>query len=460
MSQSSESAPVEGSGGNWVAGPAGTATLPPDFEWEIPSAGGGGTGRTAGGPPMWSSGGSSMPPPRQPVRGITAALVAVAVAVAAFLAAGPLHSRITATPNNGVVVPLSPFRGDNGSPASRSEAQSPSSTSSATANLSAEQIQSIASKVDQGVVDIDTELGYQQGEAAGTGMVLTANGEILTNNHVVDGATKISVTVVDTGRTYTAKVVGTDPTDDVAVLQLQGASGLKPITTAKGSTVSIGDPVVALGNAGGRGGTPSVAAGSVVALNQAITATDDNGANAERLTDLIEVDAAIESGDSGGPLANASGQVIGMDSAAEVNGNRFRSDSTSGYAIAIDKALSVAQEIESGKASSTIHIGLPAFLGVEMAGTGGSGRGARNAAPAATNGALVAGVEPGTPAADIGLGAGDTITSVNGQAVTSASGLTSALQGHHPGDSVTIGWTDQSGSQHSAKATLATGPAD
>jgi S1-C subfamily serine protease len=292
-------------------------------------------------------------------------------------------------------------------------------------------------------------------------MILTANGEILTNNHVIDGATKITVTVIDTGKSYTAKVVGTDPTDDVAVIQLQNASGLKPITTAKASTVSIGDPVVAVGNAGGRGGTPSVAAGSVVALNQTITATDDNGANAERLTDLIQVDAAIEAGDSGGPLANASGDVIGMDSAAEVSGARFRSDSTAGYAITIEKAISVAQQIESGKATSTIHIGLPAFLGVQIAGTGtGNGNGrSRNTAPS-TAGALIAGVEQGTPADDIGLATGDTITSVNGQAVTSASGLTTALSGSHPGDQVSIGWTDASGGQHSAKATLTTGPAD
>jgi S1-C subfamily serine protease len=461
VSDSSASAPVEGPEGTWTAGPTATATLPPpSMEWEIPPSAGGTAG---GGPPPWGTGGASTPPPRQPVRGITAAVVAIAVAVAAFLAAGPLHSRLTTTTTNGVAVPASPFNpfnGTGGNATSQAQPQSPSSSSSATASLSADEISSIAAKVDKGVVDINTELGFQNGQAAGTGMVLTSSGEILTNNHVVDGSTKISVTVVDTGKTYTAKVVGTDPTDDIAVIQLQGASGLKTITAAKTSSVSIGDAVVAVGNAGGKGGTPSVAAGSVVALNQAITATDDNGANAERLTDLIQVDAAIESGDSGGPLANKAGEVIGMNSAAEVSGTRFRATSTSGYAIQIDKAMSIAQQIESGKATATIHIGLPAFLGVQMAGTGtGSGRGARNTVPS-SNGALIAGVEPGTPAESIGLGAGDTITSVNGQAVSSASGLTTALQGTHPGDQVSIGWTDASGAQHSAKATMATGPAD
>jgi S1-C subfamily serine protease len=457
VTDTSAGAPERGTGGTWTAGPYGTATMPPGMEWEIPSAAGGGPG---GGAPAWDTGGSPTPPPRKPVRGITAAAVAVAVAVAAFLAAGPLHSRITVAPN-GVAAPASPFGGNSGSATSQSSPQSSASSSSATANLSADQVSAIAAKVDKGVVDIDTELGFQNGRAAGTGMVLTSTGEILTNNHVIDGSTKITVTVVDTGKTYTAKVVGTDPTDDVAVIQLQGASGLKTISTAKASSVSIGDPVVAVGNAGGRGGTPSVAAGSVVALNQAITATDDNGGNAERLVDLIQVDAAIESGDSGGPLANANGEVIGMNSAAEVSGTRFRSDgtSTAGYAIQIEKALSIASQIEAGKASSTIHLGLPAFLGVQMANTGGTGRGSRTTVPASA-GALIAGVEPGTPADSIGLGAGDTITSVNGQAVTSASGLTTALQASHPGDQVSIAWTDSSGSQHSARATLTTGPAD
>lgn len=454
MSDNPGSASVEGYDGAWKAG---TATLPPSgMEWEIPSSTGGGG---HGAPPDWELGGQSTPPPRQPVRGITAALVAVAVAVAAFLAAGPLHSRITAVPSNGgVTIPVSPFRGGpNGNTTAQSE--TPTSSASATANLSAADISSIATKVDKGVVDIDTELGFQNGRAAGTGMILTASGEILTNNHVIDGATKISATVVDTGKTYTAKVVGTDPTEDVAVIQLQGASGLKPISTATLSSVSIGDPVVAVGNAGGRGGTPSVAAGSVVALGQTITATDDNGANAERLTDLIQVDAAIESGDSGGPLSNKNGEVIGMNSAAEVSGTRFRSNSTSGYAITIEKAVSIAKQIESGKATSTIHIGLPAFLGVQMPPTG-TGQGRRNTTVPSTNGALILGVESGTPADAIGLAAGDTITSVNGQAITSPAGLTSALAATHPGDQVTIGWTDQSGSQHSAKATMATGPAD
>ena len=420
-------APDGTEGAGWGR-PSSIATLPPagaGGSWPLPA------------PPPGGPFGPVPPeaPPARPSRNFSAAIAAaVALAVAALIVVGPLRDRVATTPILGT------------------PATAPRGIVSGNSLLTSADVASIAAKVDKGVVDINTELGYQGGRAAGTGMILTASGEVLTNNHVIDGSTKITVTVVDTGRTYNAHVVGTDPTDDVAVIQMDGASGLKPITTARASTVAVGDAVVAIGNAGGRGGTPSAVAGTVLALGQTITATDDNGANAEQLTDLIQTDAPIESGDSGGPLANRAGAVIGMDAAAEVSGNRFRAAATSGYAIPIEKAIAIAQQIESGKASSTIHIGLPGFLGVQMAGTV---RGAQ-----ATAGALVAGVESGTPAASIGLAAGDTITSVNGQAVASASQFSPLLHAAKPGDKVSIGWTDRAGTTHTATANLITGPAD
>jgi S1-C subfamily serine protease len=453
VTDSTETTPIDES--PWASSGT-TATLaPPDMVWEVPSSaeGSGGGAAPVPGPP-WSP----APPPARSGRGITAVIAAfVAMALIGFLAASAFRSRSTtptATPAV-VTVPAATV------PAVTAPAATPFTTTPApsvsatgTSGLSSSSVASIAATVNKGVVDINTELGFQGGSAAGTGMVLTSSGEVLTNNHVIQGSTKITVTVVDTGRTYTAHVVGTDPSEDVAVIQLEGASGLKTITASK-SAVAVGDAVVASGNAGGRGGTPTAVAGTVVALGQAITATDETGSNPERLTDLIQVNAAIESGDSGGPLANQAGEVIGMDSAAEVNGTRFRATSTAGFAIPIAKAISIAQQIESGKASTTVHIGLPAFLGVQIAGT--TGRGGTVAGPA---GALIAGVERGTPAATIGLAAGDTITSVDGQAVTSATGLTTSLQSAHPGDQVSIGWTDQAGTQHTARATLIAGPAD
>jgi S1-C subfamily serine protease len=293
-----------------------------------------------------------------------------------------------------------------------------------------------------GVVDINTVLGYQGAQAAGTGMVLTSTGEILTNNHVVSGATKISVTIVSTGAQYSATVVGTDPTQDVAVIQLSGASGLPTAAIGDSNSTAVGDQVTAVGNAGGVGGTPSAATGSVTGLDKSITASDENGADSQHLTGLIETDAGIQAGDSGGPLYNASGKIIGMDTAASSNGS-----ATDAYAIPIDTALSIANQIEGGNATSTVHIGLPAFLGVSLSEDTGSG-------------AVVSGVASGTPAATIGLAAGDVITAIDGTSVTSDAGLKAALGKHHPGDSVSVTWTDQSGSSHTAKATLVAGPAD
>jgi len=305
----------------------------------------------------------------------------------------------------------------------------------------------VAAKVTPGIVDINTKLQYQSAAAAGTGMVLTSSGEILTNNHVINGATTISVTIPSTGRTYSATVVGTDPTADVAVIQLKGASGLKTIPLGDSSSVQPGDAVVAMGNAGGVGGAPSVVTGTVRAVDQTITASDQGGTNAETLTGLIETNAPVAPGDSGGPLANSNGQVVGMDTAAS-SARRFNGGATVSFAIPINNALSIAKQIESGQASSTIHIGLPGFLGVGLSST------------ATGNGAVVTGVASGTPADNAGLGAGDTITSVSGTAVTSAQGLTAAMQGRHPGDRVTLAWTDTSGAGHTASVTLAAGPAD
>jgi S1-C subfamily serine protease len=296
-----------------------------------------------------------------------------------------------------------------------------------------------------GVVDIDTVLGYQGAEAAGTGMILTSSGEILTNNHVIDGATSIKVTVVTSGATYTAKVVGTDPSDDVAVLQLQGASGLQTAKIGNSSDVNVGDAVTAVGNAGGVGGTPSAANGSVVALNQSLTASNENGSNAETLTGMIEINAPVVSGDSGGPLYDSNDKVVGMDTAAS-SAFGYGGGQTAAYAIPINKALGIADKIESGQASSRIHIGNPAFLGVSLQDS--------------TSGAGVASVAAGTPAASAGLQVGDVITSVDGKSVSSAQSLATTIAGHHPGDRITLGWTDAFGQSHTATITLATGPAD
>ncbi len=313
----------------------------------------------------------------------------------------------------------------------------------------------ISSRIAPGLVDITSTLGYQNGAAEGTGMVLTSTGEVLTNNHVIEGATSIKARDVGNGRTYTAKVVGYSESDDVAVLQLQGASGLSTVSLGSSSGLSAGQKVVALGNAEGKGGEPAVVTGSITALAATVTAQDDSSGNAEHLTDMIQTNADIEPGDSGGPLVNTSGQVIGMDTAASTsNSTQFgttAATSTIAFSIPINRAISLADQIEAGTSSDIVHIGGTAFLGVEVSSASYS---------YGSSGVAVEGVVPGTAAAGAGLAQGDTILSVGGHDVSSASDLQSVLQRYSPGQKVTVQWVDFAGTTQSATVTLGTGPAD
>jgi S1-C subfamily serine protease len=312
----------------------------------------------------------------------------------------------------------------------------------------------IATQTDPGLVDINTTLGYQQARAAGTGMVLTSSGEVLTNNHVINGATSITARDIGNGRTYQAKVVGYDHSHDIAVLQLQGASGLQTVTLGNSGSASAGQKVVALGNALGKGGTPAVATGHIASLGASITASDEGAGTSEQLTGLIHHNAGIQPGDSGGPLVNTAGQIIGINTAAS-QGTQFRGQQTQAFAIPINQAKSIADQIEAGTSSTTVHIGPTGLVGVQIM---SSGSAAANGIQAGS-GAVVAGVVPGTPADGAGLTQGDVIVSVDGQSVSSPEQLQSALGQHHPGDSVTIGWQDQTGQTQSATVVLANGPA-
>ena len=300
-----------------------------------------------------------------------------------------------------------------------------------------------------GVVDIVTTVDYGSGEAAGTGIVLTSDGEILTNNHVIEGSTSIEVTVLSTGQSFTAHVVGTSPTNDIAVLRLDGASGLATAPMGDSSTVAVGDAVVGVGNAGNAAGT-SAAAGTVTALGESITATDSGGGNAEALTGLIMTNAGIQAGDSGGPLLSAAGTVIGIDTAAQTSSRS--GTTTAGYAIPINHALDIATQILSGVDNETIHQGLPAFLGVSM--------NRATAAGGAITGTTIAGTVSGSAAEAAGLAAGDTITSIGGTSIASAQALTDAIAAHSPGDQVSLTWTGQDGVSHETTVTLGAGPAD
>jgi S1-C subfamily serine protease len=345
--------------------------------------------------------------------------------------------------------------------------------------------QDIIAKVSPGLVLINTTLQYNSEAAAGTGMVINADGLVLTNNHVIRGSTRITATVVATGKTYQAQVVGYDVTGDIALIQLQHASGLTVVPIGNSSAARAGDAVVALGNAEGQGKI-TAAAGHVTALNATITASDEAGSTStETLHGVIQTNADIQPGDSGGPLASSAG-VIGMDTAGNVAGDM--QGPAAGFAIPINTALSVARQIAAGHSSSVITIGYPPFIGVFI-GSGsssdpqaqaqqqGQGSGAfsgSGSTPGCYNsntdlmvpssiapvgsGTLIDGTICGSPAAAAGMTGGAVITAVNGQAVGSPDDFSGIITRFHPGDTVSVAWVSPSGQHTTSSLHLTAGP--
>ena len=441
-----------------------------------PGRGGGGYGPTGYG------GGGYAPPPYGPpppqhndgpprgrqagtARGRALRSAAGILVVVAAAAAGAGISRVAwpASKTAGATVP-SPGASNPATPGSTT----PGSTtpgSAAQGSGGPARVAAIAAAVDPAIVDINVAFGYNNAAGAGTGIVLSSNGLVLTNNHVIDESTKVSATDIGNGRTYSATVLGYDSVHDVALLQLQGASGLAAVKIAN-SPASVGEQVVAIGNAGGTGGLPSTATGTVTALHQDITASDALTHTAENLSDMIETDAPIQEGDSGGPLVNTAGEVIGMDTAALAS-FAFAQQGTQGFSIPIDRALGIAQAIKAGKGTSDIHVGATAWMGLQLVSAGSSNTFQfPNGSPTTQQPATSAtGLEvyqsvSGTPAAQAGLAQGDVLTSLNGRSLTSFKQLSHLMIRYHPGDKVKVGWVTPTGQSESATITLASGPPD
>jgi S1-C subfamily serine protease len=316
---------------------------------------------------------------------------------------------------------------------------------STSGNLNAD---AIAAKVDPAIVDINTTVG--SGQAAGTGMIITSDGEILTNNHVIDHSTSIQVTIAGRAQTYSAHMIGADPKADIAVIKIDGVSGLPTVTFASSSSVGVGDYIVAIGNALGQGGTPDVSQGHITALDQTITASE-GGSKSEQLNGMLQSDATIYPGDSGGPLLNSAGQVIGMITAGNVQG--FRSSASNvNYAIASDTIFRVVNQIKAGQTNPDIIYGQSGYIGVSVqnldAGT------AAQLGLSVSSGALVASVQSGSPAANAGITRNSVITAVAGAQISTIDDLGNTLLAHKPGERVSITWVNQVGS-HTATVTLA-----
>jgi S1-C subfamily serine protease len=420
-------------------------------------------------------------PPRPPRRRVGALSYLLVALAAGALGAGsvvalyhPAASTSVASPQPSSSAPARPL------PSSAVPLPSSSSPSISAAE------QAVVNKVAPGLVIINTTLQYKSEQAAATGMVITPDGLVLTNNHVIEGSTSITARTAN-GHRYQAKVIGYDVTGDIALIQLQGASGLKTVPIGNSSATKTGDSVVAMGNAEGGNAIVPVT-GQVTALNQTVTAGDQGGTiTQETLHNMIQTNADIVSGDSGGPLANSAGQVIGMDTAGNDGGFAVQQN-TSGYAIPINNALAVAGQIRQGQASSTITIGYPPFMGVyigqgsnsdpqaqaeqQNGGNGGGfgGNGNQNcytssqnlAAPASianvSSGTLILGTICGGPAMAVGMTAGSVITAVNGQAIGSPDSLTGVVSKFRPGTTIKVTWVSPSGQRSTSSIKLTAGP--
>jgi S1-C subfamily serine protease len=351
---------------------------------------------------------------------------------------------------------------------------------------------SVVRAVRPGLVDISSNLGYQGSQAAATGMIIKPNGLVLTNNHVITDTTQLYAKIMSTGQQFKAKWLGYDSSDDVAVIKLIGARNLRTVPLGNSSSVRLGDHVIAIGNAYGAGRFSPVA-GTITGMNRTITASDSGAATKETLHGMLQTNAGIVQGDSGGPLANTKGQVIAMNTAA-ATGSFGDATQNVGFAIPINKALRIANDIIRGKSSPSVQIGSTGFLGVLVpAGQasqlqnpqqqrdrqlhqdqGSAGFPVQPSAPVCLqnsesagvpahvapvgSGALIIGELCGTPADNAGIIAGDVITSVGGQRVTSPKQLTAVMLHLRPGMPVKVAWVDISGKAHTGTLRLTQAP--
>ncbi|HEX4520368.1 MAG TPA: trypsin-like peptidase domain-containing protein [Gaiellaceae bacterium] len=296
-----------------------------------------------------------------------------------------------------------------------------------------------------GIVDITTVVPYSKEVSYGTGVVLTPDGEVVTNNHVIRGATQVKVHDLDNNRRYAARIVGYSVAADVALLRLNHASGLQTIVPGP---VHVSQAVIGLGN-DGRSGSPRAEPGKVTGLAATITAFADDGGS-EKLTGLISTSAPLQPGDSGGPLLDSSGRTIGIDTAGSplfILGPNARHR---GYAIPFARVRTIVKQIGQGRTSASVHVGPTAFLGLTFQPS--------NAYTGLSPGLTIVTVAKDSPAEAAGLRPGDLLTSINNVQLAAAPDFEAFLFRTRPGTRLRVGWTDLTGGTHAAPIVAATGP--
>lgn len=297
-------------------------------------------------------------------------------------------------------------------------------------------IPQLVNKVIHSVVSIDVKSGNNEDE--GTGMIITSDGEVLTNNHVIElyseGGNTGSITVTEYGQTKAlpTTLVGYDQAKDVALLKINGASDLPTVTFGNSGKAVVGDAVVAIGNALGlAAGTPTVTQGIISALGRSVTAGGE-GTQTETLQNMIQTDAAINPGNSGGPLIDTSGQVIGMNTAVAGTSSDGTSSQNIGFAIPAASVETLISELQKGGQSGNGG----GYLGVDITTLTPALRSQYGFTP--TTGAVILSVVSGSPASKAGLVQGDVIVNINGTDITSSDDLQKVVQNAKAGQSVSI----------------------
>ncbi|MFE3544128.1 S1C family serine protease [Nocardia sp. NPDC059177] len=305
----------------------------------------------------------------------------------------------------------------------------------------------VAAQVQPALVNIEVEAAPFGISAAGSGIVLTEDGQILTSHHVIKGADELSVTDLGNGLIYQATVLGYDSSADIALLSLAGASGLPTARLGTSADLRIRQDVLAIGDAGGDGGEQTSVAGPITDLDAAIVAMNSADMSRKSLRGMVEIAAPVVGGQSGGALVDGTGAVVGVITAA--SGERTPAEQqtrpANGYAVPIDTAMRIVAQIRSGTPTDTVHVGPTATLGVQIV----------DAHP--TAGARVTWAFYGQPARTAGITDGDVITAVDGTTITTAKALSAAINIRKPADLVRLDVTAPDGTTRTVEVVLAAG---